>query len=392
MTETTSATPPSSANPTTHGPHTPEVRSRWVPVWITTLVAATLAGGAVLLRRAEADVNDVALASEPKPVTVVQARSAQYQGRRRYVGTVEPWQRAELGPQLVSGFVQSVLVRPGDRVKRGQVLATLDCRNASAASKAISMQARALEEQQRAAAQEAARIKEMQASGYVSPNELEQTLAKTAAAAAQIQALLAQASGKQLEVDDCVLRAPFDGEVAERRVDPGAFARPGSALLTVVDRSLVRLSAHVPEVDFEVVAPGKTARIRLLATGDEFEAPIARRSPAADPATRTIHFEIDLSDVQGRIPVGTTVEITIDAGDARPALKLPLPAATVRGSQASAFIIREGRAEQVALEVLGERDGSLFVRPTIEHNASLVLQGRNQLFDGDLVAQKSEAW
>ena len=56
-----------------------------------------------------------------------------------------------------------------------------------------------------------------------------------------------QIEGASLQVNDCVLKAPFSGEIADRLVDPGAFIRPGSAIATIVDRSLVRVVADVPE-------------------------------------------------------------------------------------------------------------------------------------------------
>ena len=67
------------------------------------------------------------------------ARAGSYQPSRVYVGTLEAWLTASIGPQLVSAYVDTVLVRPGAVVKRGEVLATLDCRDASAASQGVAM-------------------------------------------------------------------------------------------------------------------------------------------------------------------------------------------------------------------------------------------------------------
>ena len=99
-----------------------------------------------------------------------------------------------------------------------------------------------------------------------------------------------------LEVSDCVLRAPFAGEIAARSVDPGAFVHPGTAVATLVDRTTVRVIGEVPEGDFEVVAVGTPVQVRALATNRDLRAKIARRSPAADLSTRTVHLEIDIPD------------------------------------------------------------------------------------------------
>jgi len=73
-------------------------------------------------------------------------------------------------------------------------------------------------------------------------------------------------------------------------VDPGAFVHPGDSVATIVDRATVRVTVEVPEIDFEYVAPGTLVRIRALANDRELAGTIARRSPAADPSTRTVHI------------------------------------------------------------------------------------------------------
>jgi len=94
------------------------------------------------------------------------------------------------------------------------------------------------------------------------------------------------------------------------------------------------------EIDFEYVAPGTLVRIRALANDRELAGTIARRSPAADPSTRTVHFEIDVPDPKRQLPVGTTAELTIDVGKPKPATRVPLIAASVRGSKAALFTVR----------------------------------------------------
>ncbi len=336
-------------------------RSWTVPVVISGVVLAALACGTYLLRRAEANVNKVALSDNPKAVTVVETRSATFRPTHRYVGTLEPWLHARVGPQLASGYVDTVLVRPGATVKRGEVLATLDCRNASTASQAIAHQARALEERQKAAAREAARLGELLDGGYAAPNEVEQKQAQSAANEAQVAALLAQGSGKALEVNDCVLRAPFDGEVALRLADPGTFVRPGAGIVEVVDRSVVRLAASVPEIDFAAVAPKTPVRLRLLATGKEIAGEVARRAPGAEPSTRTVTFEVDVPNGTRDIPVGTTAEIHVDVGEAVPAIETPLLAAKIRGRSATVFVVEDGVAMKLSVDVIGERGGSVFL-------------------------------
>src|SRR6185437_11918129 len=106
-----------------------------IPFAIGAGVAAILLLGSGMMWHANGQTNKVALSSLPKPVTVVRATAAMYRPSRTYVGTLQPWVEASVGPQLVSAYVDTVLVRPGATVNRGDVLATLDCRDANASTK-----------------------------------------------------------------------------------------------------------------------------------------------------------------------------------------------------------------------------------------------------------------
>jgi RND family efflux transporter MFP subunit len=365
--------------------------ARRLRVVIVVGVAALLVGVVGLYLRAAAHTNHEALSQSPRPVTVVRAEAASYRPLRQYVGTLEPWNAAKVGPQFVSAYVGTVLVRPGAVVKRGEVLATLDCRNASAASQEIAAQAKALEEQQTAVAHEAQRTSELKQGGFASENEIEQLQSRSAADRAKVESMRASLISRTLEVNDCVLRAPFNGEVADRYVDPGAYVRPGEPVVHVIDRNIVRITADAPEEDFAAVAPGTVVAIEVPATGTKLEGKIARRSPAADETTRTVHFEIDLADSERALPVGTTARLSIEVGTPQNAIRLPLRAATLRASGATLFTVAGDKAKRVTVRVLGEREGSLLVAPEIAPKTPIVIEGRALLDDGDRVQAKDEA-
>jgi RND family efflux transporter MFP subunit len=352
-------------------------------------IALLLLGTSMVLR-AESKVNQVALVSEPKLVSVIEATSVSFRSTRTYVGTIQPWTQASVGPQLVAGYVDTVLVRPGAVVEKGNVLATLDCRNASAASQAVAMQAHALEAQQQAIEHEASRVQGMLDGGFVSPNEAEQKTAQSQAQQAQLLATRAKLLGTSLEVNDCVLRAPFDGEIASRSIDPGAFVRPGTAIVSIVDRRVIRVVGDAPEIDFDAVAPDTKVTLSILSTKKELSASITRRAPAADLSTRTVHFEIDIKDPQRDIPVGTTAEIRLEVGEPVAATKVPVYAAAIRGTKAGVFVLEGNIARSRVVPVIGESAGTLFLNPLLLPGSRVVTEGRALLNDGDEVKVVAE--
>lgn len=367
-------------------------RSRTVPIVVISGVAVILATTIALVQRAESRVNKVSLAATARPVTVIAAREATFRETRKYVGTLRPWIEADVGPQFISVYVDTVLVRPGATVKRGEVLATMDCRNANAASQAVAAEARAIDTRQQAVAHESARVQSLLDGGFVSPNEAEMKAAQSVSEEAQLAAQRAKLAATALEVNDCVLRAPFDGEIATRTIDPGAFVRPGTPVVSVVDRNTVRMTFDVPESDFEVVAPGTPVKILVVATGKTVVGSIARRSPSADPDTRTVHAEVDLADKERTIPVNTTGEATIEVGEPVRATAIPLPAASITGSKAAVLVIEGGVAHKKTFPVLGEKGSDVYLASDLKPGTLVVTEGRFALANGDAVAPHEIAY
>jgi RND family efflux transporter MFP subunit len=357
-----------------------------IPLVVFVTVLLVLVIGGMLVWRAESRVNRVALSDAPRPVTVVPASDTTFRDSRSYVGTLKPWIEANVGPQFIAAYVDTVLVRPGAVVRRGEVLATLDCRNASAQSQAVAAEARAIETRQRAVADQAARMQSLLDGGFIDPNTVQQNQAQSVSEEAQLAAQRAKLTAQTLEVNDCVLRAPFDGEIATRTIDPGAFVRPGNALVSVVDRNTVRMTFDVPESDFDAVFVGTPVSIHVVATDKTVSGAISRRSPSADPDTRTVHVECDLADPSREIPVNTTGEARIEVGQPVHATAVPLYAASITGTKAALFVVENGVAHHATFPVLGERGSDVFLDTSLKPGTLVVTEGRTALSNGEHVA------
>jgi multidrug efflux pump subunit AcrA (membrane-fusion protein) len=141
-------------------------------------------------------------------------------------------------------------------------------------------------------------------------------------------------------------------------------------------------------MDFVVVAPKREVKITVAATKQTLVGEISRRAPAADPATRTIHFEVDIPDPERRIPTGTTGVVYLDVGEPVPATVIPVHAASVRGKQATLFVVEGEIAHARTVPVLGEANGELFLAPDLAPGALVVTEGRAALHEGDRVRIK----
>jgi len=153
------------------------------------------------------------------------------------------------------------------------------------------------------------------------------------------------------------IRSPIDGVVTDRPTYPGETPPPGVPLLTVMDTSSVIARAHIPQDQAAQLHPGDAATVH--APGEpEVPGKVTLVSPALDPNSTTVEIWIEVPNTDGRLRPGTTVTAEMVAKTVNDAIVVPVAAVlkTPEGGS-SVMIVREGRAQQVAVET-GIRDGS----------------------------------
>jgi RND family efflux transporter MFP subunit len=266
-------------------------------------------------------------------------------------GTLRP--RAQV--QVVAE-VQARLLRverdEGARVARGELLARLDDTDYRLANDRARA-ALAVAEANRAHAQaEKERADSLLKTGGITDRDhlsAQVALQVGEASLAQAKAELAIA-GQQLARTE--VRAPFAGRVAQRLPDPGAMLQAGTPLFTLVDDSTLEFKAQVASRDLAKVKVGVPVRLAVDALPDaRIEGRVARVEPLVDERSRSFQAVVEVPGRDGLVG-GLFARAAVRVGEIEGALVVP-PAALVREgadpSAAAAFVVRQGRAEKVAL-------------------------------------------
>jgi multidrug efflux system membrane fusion protein len=214
-----------------------------------------------------------------------------------YDGVVEALRQTVIAAQ-VSGAVVELAVKPGDRVKAGQLLLRLDARAADQGAAASDAQVRAARAAQEVAAKEFARQQQLAADKFISAAALDRAQAEFKAAQAQAEAQLAQAGAARTQTGFYVVRAPYAGVVSEVPVTLGEMALPGRALVTLYDPEALRVSASVPQSALAAFGDAKAVRAEIPAlpsAAQRMQTPLrVQVLPAADAATHTVTLRADL--------------------------------------------------------------------------------------------------
>lgn len=217
-----------------------------------------------------------------------------------------------------------------------------------------------------AAQQEAtAAVTVAQADANQSLAALEQAKADLAVAQAKERVAQADLARAKTLLGYASIRAPFDGVVTNRSIDPGAFVQPPGAqadpCLTVVRRDRVRIYLDVPELEAPLVDAGEngdSATIRIQALGDRtFEGKVARTSWALDQANRTLRVEIEAADESGQFRPGMYAVATILLDERKDVLSLPATAIFYESGSAFCATVESGKIVRKPVTI-GLKSGS----------------------------------
>ncbi|WP_077731620.1 efflux RND transporter periplasmic adaptor subunit [Methylocaldum sp. 14B] len=216
-------------------------------------------------------------------------------------GTVAARTVAQIAPKI-PGRILEITVRAGDRVKQGQVLARLDERETRSRLGQARAALAAAEAQAGRARADARRIQNLYDKEAATRQALDAALAAARTAEAQVREArdaIREAESSQTET---VLRAPFDGVIVERRLEPGDMALPGAPILVLQESQRLRIESAVPAQCAGLVEIGNELKVRIANPESEFKAVVDEIQPAADPKTRTVLVKARLPEDSGVQP------------------------------------------------------------------------------------------
>lgn len=344
------------------------------------------------------------LAAEMVPTASVESRNLFLQTTQPV--TAQAYHLAEFG-SMVTGYLKEVSVDIGDRVTVGQALAKVAVPDLEqlhlsrqAQVRRVATDIKAAQARLSASKAEAERILALVSNGTVTSKAGDEATARLEAAQAELEsaeAQLAAAEARTAEtkamLDYATLKAPFDGVVVGRSVDPGDLVTAagqagadGKPLFQIARTDLLRVVTHLPERDAIHAQPGDPVTLQFDALPSrEIESRIARVASALDPATQRMRVEIDLPNPDGKLPVGLFGRATITLDRREAALVIPSEALRPSAKGPLVYLVKDGRVRHQSVG-LGLDDGSWIEVTKGLAVGDLVVTGRiDRLADGAAV-------
>jgi len=290
----------------------------------------------------------------------------------------------------VQGWVEKISVREGDRVKAGQVLVTLDAREAQAAvaqAQASLEAAKARLKQVIATSEEVVqsqvqhtkanldlaeadlkRARELYEKNFIARQQLDEAHTKynvakvahdlalnsirqktwendIALAEAQVRQAKANLELAQAQLANLIILSPMDGGVTKRYVDPGTMVKDTTAILTLMDLHEVKMIVNVIEKEFVRLQKSQPVKVTVTAFPERtFPGRIAVITPALDPQSRTAEIQISIPNPGYILNPGMFGRVEIVLRSNPEAILIPIQALVTEGDKDTAFVLKDGKA------------------------------------------------
>jgi len=292
----------------------------------------------------------------------------------------------------VQGWVEKINVREGDRVRVGDILVTLDAREAQAAvdqSKANLEAATARLRQVRATSEEAVqsqvqqtranlelaesdlrRAQELYGKNFIARAQLDEArtrynVAKAnydlainflrqrtweneiALVEAQVRQAMANLQLSEAQLANLIIQSPMNGQVTKRFVDPGTMVKDTTQILTLMDLNEVKMLINVIEREFVRLQKGQEVKVTVMAFPNRvFTGKIAIITPALEPGSRTAEVQISIPNPGYVLNPGMFGRAEILLRSIPDALLVPVQAVLTQEERDFVFIFKDGKAYQ----------------------------------------------
>ena len=378
-------------------PAASSVRSRraWVKLTVAAVCATIAIGALVAWRvssaRKEEKKTEAQVVLEFAPADLSTVESGALSRTLSFSGSLSPVIQSTVKSK-VSGEVKMVLVREGERVTQGQVLAQIDTADLKAR---LDAQVAALEEA-RARSSIAEKNREtnlkLLQQNFISQNAFDTTHSTFEASSASVRSAEAQVRLARNAMQDAVVRAPINGILAKRMVNGGEKVGPDSPMFTVVDLTKMEIEAPAPASEIPAVQIGQMASFKVDGFGERvFEGRVERINPITEQGSRSITLYLSVANRDGVLKGGMFVKGYLVLDKTQASAVVPVAAVREDAGQTYVFTMEGSKLAKrnIVLGLREEQAGLVEVKSGLKAGAQVVSARMVGLKDGVSAVVKS---
>ena len=275
------------------------------------LLAALLLAGGVFLIQLRAQAEPAAALDTPVNVHVVNIQQQTgYTFKERFAGHIEAAQTIQLAFES-GGTIRQILVSEGDRVRKGDIMAVLDTRSVEAEQRQRQASRRQLVAVVEGAELELQRERELESRALTTDRALDNARLLVEQSTAAVEEMDAMILSLDINVEKASIRAPFAGVVGTRYLDEGAFAGPGTPVVTLFETASPEVVFSLPVDRVDQLVAGQ--HYPVLLDERHFKATFLSVRSDLNPQTRTVdaRFVIEVPEDSSPPIFGQLVRIDL---------------------------------------------------------------------------------
>lgn len=290
-------------------------------------------------------------------------------------GLIDPTVAAE-----VAGRVVKVYVSPGEQVKQGQLLATIDAadftmqRNEAQAE--VSRIQALLENQAKIVARNQALVDKK----FISQNVVDNDKAQQNVLVQQLEAAKARIGSINHNSSKTRVISPVNGTVETRLVSAGDYLKVGDPIMQIVSKQKLRAHLPFPEHIGAKLKPGLKVRLTTPTSSTQVETVIHELKPMIAEGSRTVDVIADVVNQSDWQP-GATVNGTVVLGEESSALMIPEQSLVLRPAGEVVYVVRDGMAYQAVVKTGYRKNGMIELLEGLQPDATIVVDGAGFLTD-----------
>ncbi len=214
--------------------------------------------------------------------------------------------------------------------------------------------------------------------------------ASVVSARATIQNAQAQVVIARQALDDAIIRAPFDGQIAGKPVEVGTIATPGSNIMRIIGTEGIYFEGNVPSDQIDQIVVGMPVTVHVdAANQNDLSAKVAAISPLASAAGRLFTVRVQFLSPPAAIRPGMFATGSVRVQTVKDAVVIPASAIITQSDAKYVFLANGKKAKKVTIKT-GLQQGTQIQVIGLNEGASVIFQGQDRLTDGsDIAIQKA---
>lgn len=304
------------------------------------------------------------------PVGVFVVKASQLSDDVATTGSVLAEEAVTIRSEL-SGRITSLNFKEGQKVRKGQLLFTINADETQAALQKQAYNIKLYEDQER-------RQQTLLAKEYISRQEYEQSQNQLLTARADQQALRATLLKANV-------RAPFDGTLGLSSTTVGTYVSPGVAIVTLAKTRPVKIEFGVPGRFAAQVKVGSAVQITDEASAKQYTAKVYALNPQLDPVSRTLQARARFANSHDELQPGAFVKVALQLSQTADALQIPTEAVVPVAAGYQVFVVKNSKVVAKDVKIGPRSDALIQILSGLAVGDSVVRTGVLQIKPGDAV-------